>query len=188
MNVDIYPKELAGEWERLLRSDLSAADETQFALLVERQSRFVFRIAYAMLRNVEDAEDVVQETFLKLFRSGAWRGMQDEKAFLARTSWRMAVARRPKRRVDHDRAAARAKEDSPESAAIEADRKREIYGLIDALPEKLRQPIALFSTEELSTREIAALLSVPEGTIRRRIMRAREILKEKIERLGAKPL
>jgi RNA polymerase sigma-70 factor (ECF subfamily) len=188
MDVDIYPKELAGEWERLLTSDLSAADERQFALLVERQSRFVFRIAYALLRNVEDAEDVVQETFLKLFRSGAWRGMQDEKAFLARTSWRIAVARRPKRRGDQDPADERTNEHSPESAAIVADRKRTIYGLIDALPEKLRQSLALFATEELSTREIAALLSVPEGTVRRRIMRAREILKEKMERLGAKPL
>jgi RNA polymerase sigma-70 factor (ECF subfamily) len=182
--VDIYPKELAGEWERLLGSDLSAADERQFALLVERQSRFVFRIAYAMLRNVEDAEDVVQETFLKLFRSGAWREMQDEKAFLARTSWRMAVARRPKR-PGSDLAGACSREDSPESVVIEADRKRAIYGLIDALPEKLRRPLALLATEELSTRDIAVLLSIPEGTVRRRTMRARQILREKMERLGA---
>jgi RNA polymerase sigma-70 factor (ECF subfamily) len=184
MNVDTYPKALAGEWERLLTSDLSAADERQFALLVERQSRFVFRIAYAILRNVEDAEDVVQEIFLKLFRTGAWRGVQDEKAFLARASWRMAVARRPKRRKTDDLADARSEQFSPESAVIEADRKRTLYSLIDSLPEKLREPLALFATEELNAREIAALLSVPEGTVRRRIREARQILKEKIERLG----
>ncbi len=185
MNVDIYPKAAAGEWERLLRQDVCAADETQFTLLVERQSRFVFRVAYAILRNVEDAEDVVQETFLKLFRSGAWRHAQDEKAFLARVSWRLAVTKRRKKRDDEGRpASVCSKEDSPEAAAIDEAWTRAVYGLIDALPEKLRQPLALFATEELNTREIAAMMSIPEGTVRRRIMRAREILKEKLERLG----
>ena len=75
--------------ERVTRRSLSE--------LVQRQSRFVFRIAYAMLRNVQDAEDVVQEVFLKLFRSGAWEEMRDERAFLARTAWRMAVDHLPKR-------------------------------------------------------------------------------------------
>ncbi len=184
MDVDLYPKALAGEWEGLLRSDLSAADERQFALLVERQSRFVFRVAYAVLHSVEDAEDVVQETFFKLFRSGAWRGVQDEKAFLARASWRLAVARRPKGHTENDLADAPAKEHSPESALIESDWKRSVHRLIDALPEKLREPLVLFASEELNTREIAVLLSVPEGTVRRRIMQAREILKRKMERLG----
>jgi RNA polymerase sigma-70 factor (ECF subfamily) len=185
MDVDTYPKALAGEWDRLLGPDLSAADEEQFALLVERRSRFVFRVAYAILRNVADAEDVVQETFFKLFRSGAWRDVQDEKAFLARASWRMAVDRRRRRVVHDDAATAGSEEDSPEMAVLEADRKRTICVLIDSLPEKLRQPLVLFATEELGTREIAAILSIPEGTVRRRIMRAREVLKGKLERLGA---
>lgn len=43
-----------------------------FADLVARQSRFAFRIAYAIVRNAEDAEDVVQDTFLKLLRTNAW--------------------------------------------------------------------------------------------------------------------
>src|SRR6266536_854062 len=75
--------------------DLTTSSEA-FAALVARQSRFVFRVAYAVLRNSHDAEDVVQETFLKLYRSGRWQNVQDERAFLARTAWRMAVDRRPK--------------------------------------------------------------------------------------------
>ena len=62
----------------------AAARESRVAALVHRQSRFVFRIAYALLRNTHDAEDVVQETFLKLYSSGAWEQMNDERAFLAR--------------------------------------------------------------------------------------------------------
>ena len=53
--------------------------EAQFTSLVTRQSRFVFRIAYTILRNAHDAEDVVQETFLKLYRTGAWKNMQNER-------------------------------------------------------------------------------------------------------------
>ena len=75
-------------------------DEEAFAALVERQSRFVFRVAYALLRNASDAEDVVQEAFLKLYRTGAWVGMVDERAYLSRTVWRMAVGRLPRERTE----------------------------------------------------------------------------------------
>jgi hypothetical protein len=61
-----------------------AGRESRLADLVERQSHFVFRIAYAVLRDSHDSEDVVQETFLKLYRSRAWEAMRDEKAYLAR--------------------------------------------------------------------------------------------------------
>ena len=68
----------------------SGAQEAQFAGLVERQSRFVFRVAYAILRNAGDSEDVAQETFLRIYRYRAWDRMDDERAFLARTAWRIA--------------------------------------------------------------------------------------------------
>jgi RNA polymerase sigma-70 factor (ECF subfamily) len=71
-----------------LQSEKEAAG---FESLVFRQSRFVFQVAYAMLRNPYDAEDVVQETFLGIFKSKAWRQMKDERAFLARAAWRQAV-------------------------------------------------------------------------------------------------
>src|ERR1700733_7921546 len=69
------------------------SSDARFADLVERQSRFVFKVAWAILRNPQDAEDIVQETFLKLYRNHAWEGIEDERAFLACTSWRLAVER-----------------------------------------------------------------------------------------------
>ena len=69
----------------------AALREAQFAELVKRRSRFVFRVAWAVLRNAHDTEDAVQEAFLKLYRTGAWQRMDDERAFLARTAWRLAV-------------------------------------------------------------------------------------------------
>jgi len=65
--------------------------EEEFAALVERQARFVYRVAYSVVKNAEDAEDVVREAFLKLHRTGAWRGMEEERAYLARVVWRIAV-------------------------------------------------------------------------------------------------
>src|SRR5271170_2117532 len=76
-----------GEWDE------------RFAEMAERQARFMFRVAHGLLRNVQDAEDAVQEALLKLYRGDGWRAMEDEKAFLARTVWRVGldvVARRPK--------------------------------------------------------------------------------------------
>jgi len=160
----------------------AAAHEHRFAALVQRQSRFVFRVAYALLRNAHDAEDAVQETFLKLYRTGAWQRIDNERAFLARATWRIAVERLPKRRQeppDRDTASHGA---SPEEAAIAADRVAAVQRLVDALPEELRQPLALSTVEELTSREIAALMGLPEGTVRSRLMRARQILREKLTR------
>src|SRR5581483_11959155 len=81
-----------------LPRDKDDARQQRFADLVERQSRFVFRVSYAILRNGGDSEDVVQETFLKIYRSGAWDRMEDERAFLARTAWRIAIDHRSRRR------------------------------------------------------------------------------------------
>jgi RNA polymerase sigma-70 factor (ECF subfamily) len=160
----------------------AAACESRFVDLVQRQSRFVFRVAYAILRNSHDAEDVVQETFLKLYRSGAWQSIQDEKAFLARATWRIAVERLPKRRQEPPDPDAPSYDESPEEAAITADRVATVKRLVDALPEELRQPLALSTVEELSSREIAVMMGLPEGTVRTRLMRARQILREKLTR------
>ena len=169
------------------RGGLRQADELReerFRGLVHRQSRFVFRIAYAMLRNVQDAEDVVQEVFLKLFRSGAWEGMRDERAFLARTAWRVAVDRLPERNgrlsIEDGAEEQACNRPDPEQTAVHADGVMLIHKLMDAMPEELRQPLALAAGDEMSSKEIAAVMGIPEGTVRTRLMRGREILREKL--------
>ncbi len=154
-------------------------------MLVHRQSRFVFQVAYAMLRNSHDAEDVVQETFLSLYRSGAWQKMNDERAFLARATWRQAIDRlranpNPKQEDDNFLLDLPSRENDPEQALLGADQQEAVHRLIDALPEELRQPLALSTVQELNSREIAAILDIPEGTVRTRLMRARQMLKQKL--------
>jgi RNA polymerase sigma-70 factor, ECF subfamily len=150
-----------------------------FADIVRRQSRFVFQVAYAVLRNLHDAEDAVQETFLKVYRLRRWDHVENERAFLARTAWRVAVERLPKRSTapESDRAdTAR----NPEEAAIAADRTALVTRLIDALPEELRQPLALSTVEEMASKQVAAVMGIPEATVRGRLLRARQILREKL--------
>ena len=185
MNVELVSRTAATEWANLLGREAAREPQAAFALLVERQSRFVFSIAYAVLRNVEDAEDAVQDTFLKLFRTGAWKQMRDERRFLARMAWRMAVGKKPAKRsvLKYEPPELVSEESSPEGAYMVAERRQTIHRIIDALPEKLRRPLALSSIQEMTTPEIAAVMDLPEGTVRRLLMEARALVKEKMARM-----
>ena len=187
MNAELVSRTVTaiGEWDGLLGRETTRQPETKFALLVERQSRFVFRVAYAVLRNVEDAEDVVQDTFLKLFRTGAWKHIEDEKGFLARMAWRLAIARKPVRRssLESEPRQIASGESSPEMAVIQTERSRTVHRLIEALPEKLRRPLALSSIGEMTTAQIATVMGLPEGTVRRLLTEARALVKEKMARM-----
>jgi RNA polymerase sigma-70 factor (ECF subfamily) len=88
-----FPLPITFQEHRLTKEQEATACDDPIARLVKRQARFVFRVAYSVLRNAHDAEDVVQETFLKVHRARRWESMVDEKAFLARTAWRIAVDR-----------------------------------------------------------------------------------------------
>jgi RNA polymerase sigma-70 factor, ECF subfamily len=164
--------------------DAETRDE-RFAVLVRRQARFVFRVAYSILRKVQDADDAVQETFLKLYRSQRWDRIEDERAFLARVAWRTAIDQLRKAPKNEPASDAPWAGQNPEQAAIVSDWNSAVQRLIDALPEELRQPLALSSVEELTSREIAQVMGIPEGTVRTRLMRARQILRQKLNALGA---
>ena len=161
----------------------SRADEAAFQSFVERNLRFAFRVAWALLRNRSDADDVVQECFLRLYRRRAWRGIEDERAYLARVVWRMARdrQRRPAREeggVEMDTITAT--DHSPEAAAVSSSGIARIHRLIDTLPEELRQPLVLSTLEEMTSAQIGVALGIPEGTVRTRIQRARMLLKQKL--------
>lgn len=182
--IELMEGAAAEELTGLTRGEESAARELRFAGLVERHSRFLFRVAYALIRNAQDAEDAVQETFLKLYRTGAWERMENERAFLARTVWRIALTKRPVQRTSElDPEMPMRNASSPEDTAIAADWNATVYRLIDALPETLRRPLALSAVEDLTSREIADVMGIEEGTVRTRILRARQILSEKLAAL-----
>jgi RNA polymerase sigma-70 factor (ECF subfamily) len=169
---------------------LTSGEDAEFTALVQRQSRFVFRVAYAVLLNSHDAEDAVQETFLKLYRNGGWRDVSNERAFLARVAWRIAVDGRPRASLEiaagfdpgADDAAVEAPSTrpGPEQELMLANEHAVIHSMIDALPEDLRVPLVLSASDELNSREIGRILGVPEGTVRTRLQRARQLLRQKL--------
>ena len=169
-------------------------EEAEFTALVQRHSGFLFRVTYAVLLNSHDAEDAVQETFLKLYRNGGWQHLDSERAFLARVAWRVAIDRRRSVKaasagsgpLDCDDAAERvpSHHPTPEQELLGANQHALVHGLIDALPEELRAPLILGAFDDLSSRDIAHILAIPEGTVRTRQQRARHILRKKLESLN----
>jgi RNA polymerase sigma-70 factor, ECF subfamily len=187
-----------GKVERSWR-DASRAHEKDALLeaLVREHSRFVYRIAYAVLRSHHDAEDATQETFLRVLRySGKLGAIEDPKPWLARIAWRVAVDRSKQHRRTREVSLDDAESPPAEVAAAEAAADDSIHGaqigellekLIATLPEKLRQPLILSAIRQMSPRVVAATLRINEAAVRSRVFRARQILREKLAtRIGQK--
>ncbi|WP_245632037.1 RNA polymerase sigma factor [Edaphobacter aggregans] len=178
--------DVTAEWTEHVRTGRTALTDgriaerdAEFAALVERNARRMFRVAYSLLRNAHDAEDAVQEAFLKLYRGDGWRRMENEGAFLARTVWRVALDRLAPRRETEDAAEIAFGGESPEELAAGGDERELLRLMIDGLPEDLRQPLVLSAIEEMTSGEVAAVMGIPEGTVRTRVMRARAELKKR---------
>jgi RNA polymerase sigma-70 factor (ECF subfamily) len=171
---------------------LTTDPDAEFTALVLRQSRFVFKVAYAVLLNAHDAEDAAQETFLKLYRNRGWQRAENERAYLARVAWRAAVDLRSRSSSSHPIADADSvfvidppsDRPGPDQALLAANQHATVHAMIDALPEELRVPLVLSAFDELSSREIGKILDIPEGTVRTRLQRARQVLRQKLAALG----
>ena len=186
--MDGLAEELAAMDEQRTRE---AGDEA-FVALANRHARFLYRVAFGLLRTAEDAEDAVQETLLKLYRTGGWRAMEDERAFLARSVWRVGLARLAtagakamKHAEDVTEMEIHAGGPNPEESALGSADRALMRRMVDALPEELRQPLVLSAMEEMRSYEVAAILGIPEGTVRTRVMRAKAELRRRF--LAARP-
>jgi RNA polymerase sigma-70 factor (ECF subfamily) len=154
----------------------------EFEFRVRESSTLAFRVAYGVLRNREDAEDVAQEAFAAAYRNfSKLRDHQRFRAWLVRIAWRLAIdqQRSLKRRLLRD--GAHASEQPLVALAPEPDRTRRLWEAIDTLPEKLRLVTVLAGIEEHNTREVAGLLGLSEGTVKSRLFRARQRLKELLQ-------
>jgi RNA polymerase sigma-70 factor (ECF subfamily) len=157
--------------------------EREFEARLVESSTLAFRVAFSVLRQREDAEDVAQEAFAKAYRT--FRQLRDRerfRAWLVRMTWRMALDRQRSNRRRAEREA-EPPPPPPESLAQSADareRAEALWRAIDRLPEKLRVVIVLAGIEGHDVREVAALLEVPEGTVKSRLFLARQQLKERL--------
>ena len=162
----------------------TTADSDEFEARLRESGTLAFRVAYGVLRDRADAEDVAQEAFVKAFRSfGQLRDRDRFRAWLVRTTWRLAIDRRrgDRRRETREQAVETAGDPSVEQVAVARERAAHLWAAIDALPEKLRLVTVLSGIEGHDTREVAALLDIPEGTVRSRMFLARKALAERLQ-------
>jgi RNA polymerase sigma-70 factor (ECF subfamily) len=163
----------------------------EFEALMRRHNRMLFRTARAILRDDADAEEALQDAYLKAYRSlDQFRGDSKISTWLVRITANEALMRLRKR----TRAAevieihaspvaeevAVRKEEQPENLAARKELRALMESKIDALPEAFRAVFVLRGLEEFSVEETAAALEIPEATVRTRFFRARSLLRESL--------
>ena len=159
---------------------------TRFEALVLPHLDAAHRLARWLCRSPSDADDIVQEAFMR-----AWRAFEGLRGADARP-WLLAIVRNchlsalaERQRRAHEplteeheaQPPLAAALPDPESASIERDERRLLGRLIAALPEEQREVLLLRELEDMSYREIAAVAEVPIGTVMSRLARARAALK-----------
>ena len=182
----------------LIVQRVQAGDKLAFNLLVNKYHRRVARLLTRMVRNQEDIEDVVQETFIKAYRAiGNFRGDSAFYTWIYRIAINTAKnllvtqGRRPstlKESNDGDSEtfednAALSNIDTPESLYQTKQIGEAVNEAMAALPEELWSAIVMREIDGLSYEEIAAAMDCPIGTVRSRIFRARESIAAKIKPL-----
>ena len=169
--------------ESIIIPELAKAASTTIESLVLEHSRTIFKVAYSVLRNHADAEDVAQETFLKAMKHGGFDEIDNHKAWLAKIAWRIAIdraKRAPAEPLDDVIETLRSADQPLEEAVGEQQRSELMRRLIDTLPPDLREVVVLSTVEEMTSADVANAMGSPEGSVRTRMMRARQMLKQKL--------
>lgn len=168
----------------LLPMERAGADEATLAVLVSQHSGTLYRVAFSVLRNPSDAEDAVQEAFLRVLRHrDTLDEVRDQRVWLIRIVWNIVLdrKRRAKTRPETDDVAELArvlpsKGLSAEQIASAAQHHAHVLACVEQLPPKERAVLALSAFEELSSAEIAEVLNITESSVRSRLFRARNLM------------
>ncbi|MYM74204.1 RNA polymerase sigma factor RpoE [Duganella sp. FT109W] len=186
------------ECDQLLVERVRDGDKQAFDMLVAKYQRRLMRLLSRIVHDPAEAEDVVQETFIKAYR--ALRHFRGDSAFY---TWLYRIGintaknhlatqgRRTLTSADADHEQAEGFNDgehlrdinTPESMLASKQIAQTVNAAMDALPVDLRTAIALREIEGLSYEEISDIMACPIGTVRSRIFRAREVIAEKLRPL-----
>lgn len=186
----VEPSEPVEIDEALLIQRCIAGDASAFEPLVEKYRQRVWRLAYQVLHDREEAWDVAQEAFVRAFHSlPSFRGQSAFYTWLFRITVNVATDRHRQRgaqarafgpeRVTEEEWARTTPDPGggPDQQAARAEQRERIRQALDALPPKARAIIMLSDVEGLSYREIAEVLNCPIGTVMSRLHNARKRLK-----------
>jgi len=176
-----------------LVSACQVGDQDAFALLVQRHQRFVFNLVFRMLGHYEEADEVTQETFLAAWQGlPGFRGNARFSTWLYRIAYNCALKQLEQRKRDQalqlaiqvEQADQRINNDERIGAEIEAhDHQTIVREHLSKLPAKYRIVLVLRHLQEMTYEEMAEILTLPIGTIKTHLFRARNLLKERLEAL-----
>jgi RNA polymerase sigma-70 factor (ECF subfamily) len=165
-----------------------AGDTPLYELIMRRYNRLLFRLARGIVREDDEAHDVVQAAYVRAYyHLGQFRGPAGFKSWLARIAINEALgrARRVPPVVDADEqilALPDLAASEPENAAAGRDLVRILQTAIDRLPEEFREVFILRGVEQLSIAETAEVLDIKPATVKTRFHRARRMLQELLHR------
>ncbi|MGD0095487.1 MAG: sigma-70 family RNA polymerase sigma factor [Terracidiphilus sp.] len=184
-------------WKKTARE--AGPQTTEFERLVLPLLPSLYNVAFWLVRNGEDAEDLVQETFLKALRGfesfepgsnfKAWIFRILRNSYLTSRSGlaaRRTVALEDELAESDERGPAQLPEaaidrQNPETSLLQLADRAALHAAMEALPPPLLEVILLCDVEEMKYREIAATLEIPIGTVMSRIARARAALRKALE-------
>lgn len=160
------------------------AEEDALAALVTEYASTLYRVAFSVLRNPADAEDAVQEAFLRVLRHrDTLSEVRDRRVWLIRIVWNIVLdrKRRAKTRPETDDVAELARVLpsnglSAEQVAAAAQHHAHVLSCVERLPAKEREVLLLSAFEELTSVEIATVLGITESSVRSRLFRARNLM------------
>lgn len=195
--MQVPPDEASGERvdaaidDRAVVNQVLAGDTAAFAALVRRWQTPLINLAWRFCRDRGRAEDMAQEAFLRAFRNLAqWRG---ESAFstwlfaIAANVYRTELKRVPAMTLSLDDIADPPDHRYAPTAADDAQQEESLRKAVLALPSKYRDAVLLFYFHEQDVPQAARTLGVPEGTLKARLFRGRELLRSKFSRPRRQP-
>ena len=172
--------------EQLIK-EITAGNDTAFRTLMERYQRQVFRTTMGFVHMKEDAEDITQEVFIRVYQSlHTFQGESEFSTWLYRITVNMSLnflRRNRKKRVLQSLETLftlRSDEKNPLEEMESAERDRRIRKAIDTLPERQRMAFILSRYEELPQKKIAAVMNRSEGAVEQLLQRAKENLQKKL--------
>ena len=164
-----------------------ARSELDLTALAETYSGLLFRVAYSVLRSRAEAEDVVQDVFVRILKgSPDLLTVRDLRVWLIRITWNLSIDRRRRIRpeqIDEDFAKSLVATNAPADEALgDAQRMKAVLRELEKLPRAERLVLLLSTVEELETPEVAKVLGRSESAVRALLFRARTRLRERLDR------
>jgi RNA polymerase sigma-70 factor (ECF subfamily) len=197
--MNVLPQQELRADDAALAASVASGDPAAFELLMRRHNRRLYRLARATLRDDADAEDALQETYLRAIKAiGRFRGESSLATWLSRLLLHECLdrLRREGRRrdiaqmvstdadehVEHESMNDRSPHGTPHDLAERAEVRALLERKLDELPEAFRTVFVLRGVEEMDVSEVAQCLGIPEATVRSRFFRARSLLRGSLAR------